>query len=153
MFAFIVFFGIYRYLKLRQEHQSILQQNREFVDMLKSLRERVSNPILDTAIAKHFHELSAQDAHPTEEEWKQLLDEVNSQHPNLFPRIAEHYELTPQEQRVISLIAIRCTPLQMSVLLVCTKSNISNLRRRLYKKITGNDGSGAELDALVNRYC
>ncbi|MCQ2213301.1 MAG: hypothetical protein MJZ36_06665 [Bacteroidaceae bacterium] len=153
MFAFIVFFGVYRYMKLRQEHQDTLQQNHEFVDMLKSLRERVSNPILDTSIAKHFHELSAQDAHPTEEEWKQLCDEVNSQHPNLFPCIAEHYELTPHEQRLISLIAISCTPLQMSILLVCTKSNISNLRRRLYKRIAGTDGSGADLDKLVNNLC
>ncbi len=150
VFALIAFFGTYRYLKLRQEHQDTLQQNREFVDLLKSLRERVSNPILDTSIAKHFHELSAQDTHPSEEEWKQLFAEVNSQYPNLFPRIAEHYELTQQEQRVISLIAIRCTPLQMSTLLVCTKSNISNLRRRLYKKLTGKDGTGTDLDKLVS---
>lgn len=153
VFAFIVFFGIYRYIKLRQKHQDTLQQNQEFVDMLKSLREKISNPILDTSIAKHFHNLSAQDAHPTEEEWKQLCDEVSSQHPNLFSCIAEHYELTPQELRLISLIAISCTPLQMSILLVCTKSNISNLRRRLYKRITGTDGSGADLDKLVNSLC
>ena len=39
--------------------------------------------------------------------------------------------------------------LQMSVIMVCTKSNVSNLRRRLYHKLTGRDGSGADLDKYV----
>ena len=61
--------------------------------------------------------------------------------------------LSEQEQRVVCLIAIRCSPLQMSVLMVCGKSNISNLRRRLYRKLTGKEGSGADLDRLVIKLC
>ena len=61
--------------------------------------------------------------------------------------------LSEQECRAISLIVIRCSPLQMSVLLVCTKSNVSNLRRRLYSKLTGKDGSGTDLDRYITKMC
>lgn len=33
------------------------------------------------------------------------------------------------------------------------KHNVSNLRRRLYRKLSGMDGSGTDLDELVNGLC
>ena len=57
--------------------------------------------------------------------------------------------MTEQERHVVSLIVIKCSPLQMSVLMVCTKSNVSNLRCRLYHKLTGKEGSGMDLDKYV----
>ena len=54
---------------------------------------------------------------------------------------------------VVGLIVIKCSPLQMSVLMVCTKSNVSNLRRRLYQKLTGHDGSGTDLDKYITGMC
>ena len=81
-------------------------------------------------------------------------------HPRLFPSLTQQYAehqpgqtMSEQECRVISLLAIRCSPLQMSVLMVCTKSNISNLRRRLYQKLTGLDGSGSDLDKYIAEMC
>ena len=90
------------------------------------------------------------------EDWQALRDEIDRQHPQLFATLQQQYAehqpdqtLTEQERHVIGLIVIRCSPLQMSVLLVCTKSNVSNLRRRLYHKLTGKEGSGADLDRYV----
>ena len=61
--------------------------------------------------------------------------------------------MTEQERHVVCLLVIRCSPLQMSVLLVCTKSNVSNLRRRLYQKLTGHDGSSTDLDRYITEMC
>ena len=90
------------------------------------------------------------------EDWQALRDEIDRQHPQLFATLQQQYAehqpdqtLTEQERHVIGLSVIRCSPLQMSVLLVCTKSNVSNLRRRLYHKLTGKEGSGADLDRYV----
>ena len=33
------------------------------------------------------------------------------------------------------------------------KHNVSNLRRRPFSKLTGKDGSGTDLDELVNGLC
>ena len=146
--------GLFR--KMRREHRETLEQNREYAEMIKSLQQRQQPSLLDTGIARRFHDLSSQDAHPTAEEWLALGEEINRQYPQLFATLLQQYAehqpgqiLTEQERHVISLIVIKCSPLQMSVLLVCTKSNVSNLRRRLFRKLTGKDGTGMDLDQFV----
>ena len=152
----LVGFAVYRYRKLRREHCETLEQNREYAEMLHSLKQHVRPGILDTPIARRFHDLSAQDCHPTAADWQALRNEIDRQHPQLFTTLQQQYAehqpgqtLSEQERRVVALVVIKCSPLQMSVLLVCTKSNVSNLRRRLYRKLTGRDGSGADLDKYV----
>ena len=153
-------FIFYRYFILSSRHRETLEQNREYAELMQSLLLRDSPSLLDTDIARHFHALSSQDSHPTAEDWQTLRDEIDRLHPMLFSTLQQQYAerqpdmtLTEQERRVISLIAIKCSPLQMSVLLVCTKSNISNLRRRLFHKLTGQDGSGTDLDQYVAALC
>ena len=156
----VISFAAYYLYKLRREHRETLEQNREYAEMLRSLKQQAHPDILDTDIAHHFHDLSAQDAHPTAEDWQALRNEIDRQHPQLFITLQKQYAehqpdqtMTEQERHVIGLIVIKCSPLQMSVLLVCTKSNISNLRRRLYTKLTGKDGSGTDLDRYITELC
>ena len=156
----VVGFSAYYLYRLRREHRDTLEQNREYADMLRLLKQQARPSILDTDIARRFHDLSSQDAHPTAEEWQALRSEIDRQHPQLFATLQQQYTehqpdqtMTEQERHVVSLIVIRCSPLQMSVLMVCTKSNVSNLRRRLYTKLTGKDGSGTDLDRYITELC
>lgn len=102
---------------------------------------------------KALHELSAHDAHPSNEEWTQLQNLIDEQHPRLFPSLQKDYTMTEPEKHAVCLIVAKCTPSQMSVLLVYSKGNVSNLRRRLYAKLTGKGGKGTDLDELVNGLC
>lgn len=70
-----------------------------------------------------------------------------------MPTLSRNYSLTEQEKRTVCLIVSKCTPSQMSVLLVYSKPNVSNLRRRLYTKITQENGRGADLDKLIHALC
>lgn len=156
----VVGFSAYYLYRLRREHRETLEQNREYADMLRLLKQQARPSILDTDIARRFHDLSSQDAHPTAEEWQALRSEIDRQHPQLFSTLQQQYAehqpdqtMTEQERHVVGLIVIKCSPLQMSVLMVCTKSNVSNLRRRLYQKLTGHDGSGADLDKYITGMC
>lgn len=149
-------FIIYRYQLLKQQHQETLQQNREYAELIKNSKQYDHSSLLNTDIAHRFHDLSAKDKHPSAEDWQALRDAIDRQFPQLFTTLQQQYAehqpdqtLTEQERHVIGLIVIKCSPLQMSVLLVCSKSNVSNLRRRLYNKLTGKDGSGADLDKYV----
>ena len=157
--AICVFF-VYRYRLLKRQHQETLQQNREYAELIKNSKQYDRSSLLNTDIAHRFHDLSAQDKHPSAEDWQKLRDEIDKMHPQLFSTLQQQYAehqpdqtLTEQERHVISLIVIKCSPLQMSVLLVCTKSNISNLRRRLYHKLTGTEGSGTDLDKYIAGLC
>lgn len=160
LLSLLVCFTVYHLYKLRNQHHEALEQNREYAVMLHSLHSQMRQDILYSDIAHRFHELSSQDAHPTVEEWQALRDEIDRQHPQLFPTLERQYAehlpnqtITEQESHVVSLLTIHCSPLQMSVLLVCTKSNVSNLRRRLYTKLTGKDGSGCDLDKYIIELC
>ena len=154
LFLFVASFGLYRHHVLRHEHRESLQRNQEYAELLRTLREKKNgNTLLDQPIAQHLHQLSSQDKHPSDEEWAELKRGILQHYPHIYERLSAEHTLTEQEQRILSLLIIKCTPLQMSVLLVCTKSNISNLRRRLYKRITGKDGCGTDLDELVNGLC
>ena len=153
-------FAAYYLYKLRLEHRETLEQNREYAEMLHSMRSQMNQGVLNTDIARRFHKLSSQDAHPTAEDWQALRDAIDRQYPKLFATLQQQYAehqpdqtLTEQERHVIGLIVIKCSPLQMSVLLVCSKSNVSNLRRRLFNKLTGKDGSGTDLDQYVAGLC
>lgn len=147
----IVIVLVFRQRTLRRQHQELLQQNAEYAAQLNLMKNKDS--ILKTPIVKQIHEMSTRDAHPTAEEWRQLHTLVEDLHPHLFLTLSKDYTLTEQEQHAVCLIVAKCTPSQMSVLLVYSKSNVSNLRRRLYRKLTGKDGSGADLDELVNGLC
>ena len=156
----ICMFIVYRYRLLKRQHQETLQQNREYAELIKNSKQHDHSPLLNTDIAHRFHDLSTQDKHPSAEDWQALRDAIDRQHPLLFATLQQQYAerlpdqtLTEQERHVISLIVIKCSPLQMSVLLVCTKSNVSNLRRRLYHKLTGKDGSSTDLDQYVAGLC
>ena len=158
--TFICIFAIHRYRLLRQRHKDILLQNYEYAELIKNAKYQDKPNILDTEIANRFHELSAQDTHPRAEEWQALQDEINKLHPQLLTTLQQQYAMhqpdqtmTEQERHVVCLLVIKCSPLQMSVLLVCTKSNVSNLRRRLYNKLTGKDGSGTDLDRYITKMC
>lgn len=148
----------FRFLRLRKEHRETLEQNHEYAQLIQSMQSKQRPSLINTAIAHHFHELSSQDAHPTADDWQILRHEIDRLYPHLFPTLQQQLAkrlpdqtFTEQEIRVISLLAIRCSPLQMSILFVCSKSNISNLRRRLYSKLTGHEGTGADLDQYITK--
>lgn len=147
----IVQFLLSRQRTLRREHQQLLQQNAEYVAMLSSLQSK--DTLQESAIVKRIHALSSRDARPSDEEWQQLYQLIDQQYPQLFPSLNRDYTLTEQETHAICLMVAKCTPSQMCVLMVYTRGGISNLRRRIYQKVTLKDGSGPDLDELVNRLC
>lgn len=158
--VFLTVFGISRYVLLRRRYREALVLNSEHAEMLELLKQKSLPQLVTTTIARRFHELSSQEAHPTSAEWQALYTQTSTLYPHLFPTLARNYglqfpgqTLSGQEQRAVCLIAIRCTPLQMSILMVCSKSNVSNLRRRLYHKLTGKEGTGADLDRLIAELC
>ncbi len=147
----IVLFLVLRQRTLRRQHQELLRQNAEYAALISSMQSK--GTLLDSDIVKRIHEMSSCDAHPSAEEWQQLQSLVDEQYPQLFPSLQKNYTLTEPEAHAICLIVAKCAPTQMGILLLCTRGHVSNLRRRLYQKITGMDGTGADLDKLVNSLC
>ena len=64
-------------------------------------------------------------------------------------RLSSVYKLSTQELRVCLLLKANFKPSEIAVLTVHSKEAITSTRRRLYKKMTGLDGTPEMLDELI----
>ena len=59
-------------------------------------------------------------------------------------------KLKEREWRMCLLVKMCFLPVEMAVLLVTSKQNVSNMRSRLVQKIFGQNGRSGEFDILIS---
>jgi tetratricopeptide (TPR) repeat protein len=151
---FVSLFSYYRYrrlqMKQRLEHvQRLLKEHME-KEVRQEEHARVEQAIQDSDVMQRLMELIEKEKPLTDAaiaDIEALLDEVS---PGFLPLLRKLGELTPMEYQVCLLIKLNLTPIQMATLMLRDKSTISAIRRRLYKKITGQDGSPADWDNIIH---
>ena len=87
--------------------------------------------------------------HLTDDEWQQLAQSVDDVYNDFTHRLLAVVELTDLELKVCYLIKIDVAPTAISALLYKSKTAISMLRKRLYKKITNKAGTPQQLDDFI----
>ena len=83
------------------------------------------------------------------DEWKELEQHLKAIYPRFISSLYGLYNLSPTEYQVCLLTKIRSTPKEMADVLCKDKSTISSIRKRLYKKVFGKEGSGKEWDEFI----
>ncbi|MBQ6186478.1 MAG: hypothetical protein IJK49_00835 [Prevotella sp.] len=83
------------------------------------------------------------------DEWKDLEQHLKAIYPRFSSSLYGLYNLSPTEYQVCLLTKIRTTPKEIADVLCKDKSTISSIRKRLYKKVFGKDGSGKEWDEFI----
>ena len=86
---------------------------------------------------------------PTEGEWQQFQEMIDSQCDGFAQHLSSVYKLSQQELRVCLLIKAQFKPSEIAILTAHSKEAITSTRRRLYKKMTGGDGTPEMLDDLI----
>lgn len=86
---------------------------------------------------------------PLEDEWLQFQMMIDRNCDGFSQRLSSVYKLSTQELRVCLLIKAKFKPTEIAVLTIHSKEAITSTRRRLYKKITGVDGTPEMLDELI----
>lgn len=86
---------------------------------------------------------------PSEDEWQQFQEMIDRNCDGFSQRLSSVYKLSQQELRVCLLIKARFKPSEIAILTVHSKEAITSTRRRLYKKMTGKDGTPEMLDELI----
>lgn len=81
--------------------------------------------------------------------WKDIDDTVNDIVPNFKIQLYSSYRLSKQEYKICLLIRFSLTVKEMATLLCKSDSAISLARKRLYKKLTGKDGTAKDMDTFV----
>lgn len=88
---------------------------------------------------------------PTEGEWQSFQTMIDSQCDGFARHLSSVYKLSQQELHVCLLIKAQFKPSEIAILTAHSKEAITSTRRRLYKKLTGKDGTPEMLDELIRQ--
>ena len=90
--------------------------------------------------------------HLRENDWEELSLWLNRSYDNYIDRLQSIAKLSQLELQVCALVKLGVEPSKMASILCKSRAGISAIRRRLYKKITQNNGSPEEMDELLRKF-
>lgn len=110
----------------------------------------LSDSLMKSDILERLHTLAAHGRAASSIDWDEFI-KVNRKYNSGFMKALapESHGLTTKETFVCLLVKARFLPLEISVLLDTTAPAISNMRKRLLKKIFGIDGSAKNFDFRI----
>ena len=139
---------------LRQElllsQKKVLESSNLQSAALHSNRELLENTFRQSDVYAFFHRAEQEELKVQEADWDALRIAINIAYPQFTERL---YTLCPKlsqrELHICYLIKLSLNCMSMTRILICTPSAITQTRKRLYKKISGKEGVGEDLDKLI----
>lgn len=139
---------------LRQElllsQRKVLEASGHQTVALLSNRELREDTFRRSDIYAFFHQAERGELNVKEEDWDALRAAIDIAYPKFTNRLYGLCpKLSPIELYICYLIKLSLNCMSMSRILLRTPSAITQTRKRLYKKISGRDGIGEDLDKLI----
>ena len=136
---------------LQREKQEQYERSFQYVEAnnvkLNELGTLLSKDHEDTNSLLHVRKELLQ---VTNEDWNALRKELDKTYNNFTNRLYQLYSgMSLIELRICYLIKISVKVTDMAKILGRSKPSVSSSRKRLYKKIKGEDGTPNELDELI----
>ena len=134
-------------LHVRKE---LLQVTNEQIQLRRTERDLLESDLRHSDIYMKFHSTNEADQIIREEDWNALRKELDNTYNNFTNRLYQLYSgMSLIELRICYLIKISVKVTDMAKILGRSKPSVSSSRKRLYKKIKGEDGTPNELDELI----
>lgn len=134
-------------LHVRKE---LLQVTNEQIQLRRTERDLLESDLRRSDIYMKFHSANEADQIIREEDWNALRKELDKTYDNFTNRLYQLYSgMSLIELRICYLIKISVKVTDMAKILGRSKPSVSSSRKRLYKKIKGEDGTPNELDELI----
>ena len=134
-------------LHVRKE---LLQVTNEQIQLRRTERDLLESDLRHSDIYMKFHSTNEADQIIREEDWNALRKELDKTYNNFTNRLYQLYSgMSLIELRICYLIKISVKVTDMAKILGRSKPSVSSSRKRLYKKIKGEDGPPNELDELI----
>lgn len=139
---------------LRQElllsQRKVLETSGHQSAALLSNRELLKDAFRRSDVYAFFHQAEQEELKVQEEDWDALRTAIDTAYPQFTGRLYELYpKLSQRELHLCYLIKLSLSCMSMTHVLICTPSAITQARKRLYKKMSGRDGTGEDLDKLI----
>lgn len=128
-------------LELENRQQRVSRTNRELLE--QALKE--------SDIYVRFHQAGGEgQARITEDDWEELRVSIDTTYFRFTEKLYSLYpDLSQRELRICYLIKISMPNNAMARVLVLSPSAVTQARKRLYKKIYGEEGNGESLDKII----
>lgn len=142
----------YRRLNMKKRLIHVERSLREHLEkeFKQEQKARIEKAVRDSAIMKKLEESIANERPLTEEDVSSIEQLLNEISPSFLPLLKDLGNMTPIEHQVCLLLKLNLTPVQISGLVLRDKSSVASIRRRLFKKITGQDGTPGDLDNIIH---
>ena len=129
----------------KEKLRAAIEGNRQQAE----LRKERDATLLKSVSYSLLHEKVCESKPISISEWKRIEAEIDSILPEFKTILYQAYELSELEYHICLLIKMGFKNNEISVLVSRTPNAVSQARKRLYAKITGKEGSPADLDAIV----
>ena len=138
-------------LQIKQLNDEIknLNENREEKELADSLKE-INQSLFNSKIYKEILDIPKQaKIRISGEQWKEMELMFSREHPRYYAMVNSSEKLTITDRRICLLIRLGLKPKDISIIMGMDKSNVSNARSRIYKKLFGEKGTGKDLDSRL----
>ena len=148
------------YMKYAKEKKAAIQQSLRYTHLKKQIEaqqikqaEEKGTKIKEFRQTETFKKLNSflpKLSPYVSEDWDKLQREIEQHFPSFIERVyLLHPNMTEHEFHVCMLLKAGIRIKDIALITDCESTSITHLRSRLYKKMTGKEGSPKDLDKLI----
>ena len=113
----------------------------------------LSDVLQNSSIVKHLRYKAAKGEKPTDQELVEFRNKVSLFLPETLTTLClKNTDISTKEKYICLFVFARFSPREICSLMVMKYATLSNIRKRLYGKLFGSDGSAKEFDEKIQGY-
>lgn len=143
--------------QLRQDllkaQKSLIEKTNEQITTTQRVQKQSELALKHSDIYKKFHfAVQGSDEKIGNDDWKELMCAVDEAYNQFTTRLLELYPMKTIEIQVCVLIKIGLSPAQIAFITIRSRQAISSIRKRLYSKVMGKDGTPEQWDNFISTF-
>lgn len=138
---------------LRKAQKSLIEKTNEQITATQRVQKQSELALKHSDIYKKFHfAVQGSDEKIGNDDWKELMCAVDEAYNQFTTRLLELYPMKTIEIQVCVLIKIGLSPAQIAFITIRSRQAISSIRKRLYSKVMGKDGTPEQWDNFISTF-
>lgn len=126
-----------------------LEKDNEQVEAQQKMEQEAVKAFQTSAIYIKFHET---DDKILEEDWSELISAIDNTYRNFTQRLKDLYPMNEVEIQVCLLLKIDMPFKRIALLVLRSKQAVTSIRKRLYKKVFGREGTPDDWDRFIRNF-
>lgn len=135
--------------ELLHARKQSLEKDNEQVEAYRRLEAEAVKALETSDIFRKCHEV---DGNLSAEDWQTLTAAIDFTYSQFTHRLKDLYPVSEVELQVCLLLKIGISSTRIAQLVLRSKQAVTSIRKRLYKKVLGQEGTPDEWDKFIRNY-